>query len=139
MIKQRNRRLILLVALLLLLIAFFWNFSLNRSGAAAQLTRYLNSSFGYRLLATDLYAVDDWPDTSIRLLLPEDDLGAAVLASKESGFPSDIDRVGVVTMVVANTMEGEVITLFLVDQEIELGFSQQAGVDDVYALGAVGP
>ena len=50
--------------------------------------------------------------------------------------PSDIDRTGHITLLMANIGSDNVITLYLIDGEIELGFVQTKGTQTVRALGA---
>ena len=101
----------------------------------ARLCRIVNE-FGFALHPDDLYPAGAWNDTSIRALLPETELSEAVAASKDAGFPSDIDRTGQVTLVMANVGNDDVVTLYLVDGEVELGFLQVKGTETVRALGA---
>ncbi len=81
-------------------------------------------------------AVDEWENTSIRALLPNDDLAAITEASVAAGLPSDVDRVGTVLLVMANTVEDEILTFFYVEGTLELGFVQYKGSDAIHALGA---
>ena len=135
MIGKRGRWILLIAAGVLLVAAFLWNARLNSTSEGARLCRIVNE-FGYALHPDDLYPTGAWNDTSIRALLPETELSDAVAASKSAGFPSDIDRAGQVTLVMANVGNDDVVTLYLVDREIELGFVQVAGTQGVRALGA---
>lgn len=132
---KQKKRILLLTAMLLLVVALFWNFTLNKNGEGARLARKLNAEYGYALQATDIYPAADWQDTSIQALLPQDDLTEAVQVSRSAGLPSDIGRVGHVTLVLANAQADVVITLYLLDGDIELGFEQQTGVTGLRPLG----
>ncbi|HWR24199.1 MAG TPA: hypothetical protein VN366_12055, partial [Feifaniaceae bacterium] len=68
-------------------------------------------------------------------LLSGAELDAAISASKETGFPSDVNKTGDVTLIMANAGGDDVITLYLVNGEIELAFVQVTGSDAIKALG----
>ncbi len=135
MIGKRGKWILLIAAGALLVAAFLWNAHLSATSEGARLCRTVNE-FGYALHPDDLYPAGVWNDTSIRALLPETELAEAVAASKSAGFPSDIDRAGQVTLVMANVGDDDVVTLYLVEGEIELGFVQVTGTGAVRALGA---
>lgn len=136
MMSKRKKQIIFLAAMLLLAVALFWNMMLNKFGEGARLARKLNADYGYALQADDIYPAADWKDTTIRTLLPEQDLEVAVEASRSVGLPSDIDRKGHVALILANAKANIVITLYLLDGEIELGFLQEKGTDNVLPLGS---
>lgn len=131
--NARRRRGFLIAAGVLLLVAAVWSLFLS-GGTGAALASTLNS-YGYALIADDIYPAGEWKDTSIQALLSDAELTAAISASKQAGFPSDVTKTGTVTLVMAN-VENDVITLYLVDGEIELAFVQAAGSDAVKPLGA---
>ncbi len=135
MIGKRGRWILFIAAGALLVAAFLWNTRLNATSEGARLCRVVNG-FGYTMHPDDLYPAGAWNDTSIRALLPETELADAVAASKSGGFPSDIDRMGQITLIMANVGEQDVVTLYLVNGEIELGFVQVTGTGTVRALGA---
>ena len=117
----------------LLLIAAVWSLFLS-GGAGAALASKMNS-YGYTLTADDLYPAGEWKNISIRTLLSGAQLDAAISASKQAGFPSDVEKTGDVTLLMANVGGDDVITLYLVDGEIELAFVQTTGSTTVKALG----
>lgn len=134
MIGKRGRWILLIAAGVLLVAAFLWNAHLSATSEGSRLCRIVNE-FGYAIYPDDLYPAGAWNDTSIRALLPETELADAVAASKSAGFPSDIDHAGQVTLIMANMGNDDVVTLYLVDGEVELGFVQVTGTGAVHALG----
>ena len=132
--NARRRKGFLIAAGVLLLVAAVWSLFLS-GGAGAALASKLNS-YGYTLTADDLYPAGEWKDTSIKTLLSGAELGPAISASKQAGFPSDVDKTGTVTLVMANVGGDDVITIYLVNGEIELAFVQVTGTDAVKVLGS---
>ena len=131
---KRSKIILFCAAGALLIIALVWNIRLNSTSEGSRLCRTLNE-YGYTLHPDDLYPSGAWNDTSIRTLLPDIALNDAVAASKSARFPSDIDRIGHITLLMANIGSDDVITLYLIDGEIELGFVQTKGTQTVRALG----
>ena len=131
---KRNKIILFCAAGALLVIALIWNIHLNSTSEGARLCRKLNE-YGYTLHPDDLYPSGAWNDTSIRTLLPDIALNDAVQVSKKAGFPSDVDRTGNIALLMANIGSDDVITLYLFDGEIELGFVQTKGTQTVRALG----
>ena len=130
--NARRRRGFLIAAGALLLVAAVWSLLLS-NGAGATLASKLNS-YGYTLRADDIYPAGEWQDTSIQTLLSGAELKEAVAASGQAGFPSDVEKTGTVTLVMANVGGNDVITVYLVNGEIELAFVQVTGSDTVKAL-----
>ena len=91
---------------------------------------------GYQVESQQLYLVGSFPEQSIAQVLTGVDLEEAVAASLEGGFPSRIDAVGEVTLLLCALGNGDVITLFLLDGEAELCFIQPL---DGGALKAIDP
>ena len=132
--NARRRRGFLIAAGALLLVAAVWSLFLS-GGAGAALANTLNS-YSYTLTADDLYPAGEWKNTNVKTLLSDAELTAAISVSKQAGFSSDVTKTGTVTLVMANVGGNDVITLYLVDGEIELAFVQVTGSDAVKALGA---
>lgn len=82
---------------------------------------------GYSLGNDDIYILGGEADSTIRQMLmqneADEDISSAVEASMSSLFPSDIDRQGEITVLIAECESG-VITIYLIDGEIELCFIQ---------------
>lgn len=135
--ERVRRRWMLIAAAALLAIALGWRFSLNQTSVEGKLIRTLQTH-GYIVTADDLYPAAVYRDTSIRALLPELELAQAVSASLAAGFPSDIERAGQVALYMVMLENKDVITLYLVDGETELGFVQTPDSEYVYPLWVFG-
>lgn len=133
---KRTRNLILAVAAALLIAALLWGGSVSRNSRLSALARAL-SVYGYSLGPEDLYVAHSGGKGSIEALMGDMDLNAAVEASRAGGFSSDIHREGNVELVLAALPNEDVITLFLMDGDVELAFVQRPESDLVYPLGAV--
>lgn len=133
--EKRTRIILFSIAGVLVIIALVWQAVLNNTGEQARLCNLINA-FGYDVIAEDLYVTDVGESTTnIRSILPESDLEQAVAVSKQARFASDIDRMGKVVLVMAPLLNGDVITIYLVDEQPEMGFVQIPNSTEVYALG----
>jgi len=132
--NPRRRLIFLIAAAVLIAAAFLWSVHLDQTGQGAKLLRTLNA-YGYALQIDDLYPAGAWKDTSIRALLPDSELKDAVQASRDAGFPSDIDKAGDVTLLLAHTESADVLTVYLVGDTPELCFVQGTGTGEIRALG----
>ncbi len=131
---NRKHTLILLIAAGVLLVgAMIWSFFLNKGSIASRVARELSEK-GCSVRAGELYQHEYRRDTSIREMMGETDLSPAVEASVKAGFPSDIDKKGEVYCLLAE-LENGVLTVFLVDEEIELAFIQIPDSDEVLTIG----
>jgi hypothetical protein len=131
---NRKHTLILLIAAGVLLVgAMIWSFFLNKGSIASRVARELSEK-GCSVRAGELYQHEYRRDTSIREMMGETDLSPAVEASVKAGFPSDIDKKGEVYCLLAETDKG-VLTVFLVDERIELAFIQIPDSDEVLTIG----
>ncbi|MDL2218628.1 hypothetical protein LJC27_08240, partial [Christensenellaceae bacterium OttesenSCG-928-M15] len=90
---------------------------------------------GYSLHPDDLYTGGSWEQTSIRALLIDENLTEAAALSADAGYPSDIEKVGTIGLIMANTSGNDVITLYYVDGTLELAFVQVNGTDEIRKLG----
>jgi len=131
---KKAQRLVLALGLSLFIMAAIFRLMIARNDPAADIVSMLRS-YGYSLRDSDLYIAGDYPNTSISDLLEHVDLKEAVALSKQAGFPSDIERVGDVVLILARSSEDEIITLYALDGEMELCFIQ---FEDSSRLGALG-
>lgn len=131
--SKKTRYILLGAAALLLAAALLWGSSIEKTDALARIAKELNE-FGFSLVGDDLYVYGEARNTSIRELFPETDLSDAVACSLAAGFPSDIDRVGDVVLLLAKVKEG-VITVYLVNGSTELCFIETE-TGNVLPLGA---
>lgn len=130
---ERTRGILLFIALLLLLVAAVLQWKLSQDDALGEITTRLGE-FGYLVRSDEIFIEGDYPDTSIAALLPPGTAAEAVEASRRAGFPSRIDRRGDVVLLLARAGAEEVITLYMLDGEMELCFIQKPNEDRAYAL-----
>lgn len=131
--KKRTKILLITAAVVLLAIAAALNYKLEYLSERAKICNRINE-FGYSLGFDDIYVTGDTPNVSISELLPDIELKEAAEASKACGFPSDVTRVGHITVALAALSENEVATVYIIDGEIELCFIQILDSDEVYPL-----
>lgn len=132
-LNKRARVYLLVAAGVLLAGALLWGTLLNNRSFGGRICRML-ANYDYQLHPDDLYVTAAEPQTSIRALFGDMDLSGPLEASRAVGLPSDIERIGDITMLLAQAENGDTITLFLLGEDVELGFVQAAG-GDVYPLG----
>lgn len=132
---KRAKRTVLLIAAVLLGLAIWLLTSANRDDELQKITDTLKT-FGYMVYDDELYIAGDYPDTTIAALLGEVDLEAAAAASRAAGFPSDVHKRGDVVPILAAMRGGDVITLYMLNGEMELCFIQRPGSSAVFPLGA---
>ena len=58
----------------------------------------------------------------------------AIAASQRAGFPSDTERQGEIYLLLAKLDDEHVLTVFVVDEAVELAFIQILGSDEVKAV-----
>ena len=126
---KKTRLTLMIVALLLLFLVVLWLIFRSSNSELKIIADRINS-FGYSFTADDLLVAYDNSNTSIASVLDGVDLDNAVRVSREAGFSSDVDKVGGVTLILANDGD-DIITLYLVDGEIELCFVQTIDGDAV--------
>ena len=122
-LKKRTKILLLVLVAVLICIAAALNYDTENLGPRAEICNRL-SEYGYSLEFDDIFVSGESERTSIRALLSEVDLTAAVEASLQAGFPSDIDTVGEVVVLLAALDEERVITIYTLDGEMQLCFIQ---------------
>ena len=131
---KKPRMITLCIAAALIVAALIWSVWLLNAGEHARLCSWINAH-GYAVLPDDLYVAGAQQDATIQDLLPDVDMEQAVAASKQAGLPSDPQRRGDVALVLVALNEREVLTLFLVDDEVELGFVQAKNSTQVFPMG----
>ncbi len=132
--KKRKKVYTFIAALALIAVALLWNAALERNSESGKLIKMLKSH-GYSLTQDELHPIGSWEGQSISALLSDVKLSNAVAASLDAGFSSNIERKGNVALIMAEAGGGGVITLYLVDGDIELAFVQKPGALDVEPLG----
>lgn len=119
---KKTRMIFLAVAAVLLAAAAVLYFTADNSSLKA-LCGTVNA-FGYDFVPDDWYAAGGEADTTILLLTDGEDLGEAVAASRNAGFPSDAEKRGEVALLLARTENDDVVTAYIVNGELELCFVQ---------------
>jgi len=132
--SSRTRTLLLLIAILLVIVAAMWGYVLNNNSTLGRLTILLEG-YGYVLTEDSLYLAGSAKDSSINELIPSIPLAEAEAASKAAGFPSDFQKKGNLELVLSALPNGDVITVFLIDEEVEAAFVQVPSSEQVYPLG----
>ena len=128
---NKKRTLLLLIAAAVLLVgALVWRIALEHGSLSSRITREL-FEHGYSGAEPELYQHLHTNGTSVRAVFGEaTDLSAPVGASKQAGFPADIDRVGEVYCLLADTDDG-ILTVYVVDEKIELAFIEIPSTGEV--------
>ena len=83
------------------------------------------TSRGYVMTEDDLFSVGRFESSSIAQVLAGQDLAPAVEAGKAGGFPSDVNAVGDISMLLLSMENQDIITIFLRDGQVELCFVQR--------------
>ena len=153
MVKDKRKKLILLAAAAaLLIVAAVWSALISGGSELESMTRQINAH-GYNLRYDDCYhyyvengqtevlaKYDDWypafhdDNISIADALTDLPLDEAVAASKESGYPSDVETRGEVVLFLARADDENIITVFTLDGKLELCFIQLPETGAVRAL-----
>lgn len=131
---DKAKRMVLLIAALLIVAAIVLQFGIGESNERESILDML-ASYGYRVSDDDLYIAGDYKNTSISELLPEAELQNAINASKQAGFPSDVQSRGDITLILIALQDNRVITLYFLNGETDLCFVQKPNSQDVEPLG----
>lgn len=123
-ISKGTKVILLIVAALLIVGAVLINGKLTVQSPYRAVVDELTSR-GYTMTEDDLYSMGSFNKSSIADVLAGQDLSQAVEASINSGFPSDINAVGDINMLLLTMESGDIITIFLRDGEMELCFVQR--------------
>jgi len=119
---KKTRTILLIVAAALLAAAAFLYFTSDDSALQAVCEKV--NAFGYDFAPDDWYAAGGQADTTIAALSGSEDLSEAVVASKAAGFPSDTQKHGEVVLLLGQLGNDDVVTVYIVNGEIELCFVQ---------------
>lgn len=130
--QVENKRLFVLIAAAaaLLIAALVWRIALESGSLSSKIIGELRNK-GCFISADTLYQHEFKRNTSISALLEGEDLAPAVAVSKQAGFPSDTEKIGDVYCLLAELDGGAVLTVFVVDEQIELAFIQTPGNDSL--------
>ena len=137
-IINKKRTLVLLIAAGVLLIgAVVWRVVLEANGLTSRIVREL-AAHGCSVDGAELTQHAYGKDSSIREMMGDKDISAAEAASRTAGFPSDIDKKGEVYCLLAQLDSG-VLTVFVVDEKVELAFIQLPDSDEVLTVTGAKP
>lgn len=124
-VSEKTRRIVLITALVIIVLCIAWTLFRGLSSERMRICRFLKG-YGYDIYEDDLLFAYDDRDTTIRNAIGADkDISEALAASKKGGFPSDVDRRGGVTLVLATDGTDSVL-LYMLDGEFELCFVESA-------------
>lgn len=124
MVKRRSTIIAVAAIVVLLAVAGVLLYNIENSSPLNKLSDELYKH-GYYFHYSDFYPAEEYKNTTLRsLLAPIGGEAEAVEASRHAGFPSDIDKVGNIVLMLANIDDDSVVTIFLIDGEIELCFIQ---------------
>ena len=82
----------------------------------------------------ELYQQSYAKASSIAEIMTGIDMEDAIAASRRAGFPSDAERQGEIYLLLAKLDDEHVLTVFVVDEAVELAFIQILGSDEVKAV-----
>lgn len=133
--NKRTRNSVIIAAVILLVIALVWKIVLSGTSLTKKIADSL-SQHGCRIHPDDLEKLMHEKNTSIKALMPENTVPESVIeASKKAGFDSDTERTGEIYVLLAELNGGkQVLTVFVVDGEIELAFIQVPDSDRVFPV-----
>ena len=119
----------------IIIAAAVWSSIISKNDPLEAVANELNAH-GYSMRGDELYILGGKADSTIREVLSgsEDAAEAELMvsAAKQAGFAADIDRRGEVSILLYQCEKG-VMTIYLIDGEIELCFIQtQSG--EVYPI-----
>ena len=122
--SNNTKIIVLLFAALLIVTAVLMNGAVTKKSPYRAAVEEL-SARGYTLTEDDLYHVGSFEDTTIAKVLAGQDLTQAVEAGREGGFPSDVNAVGEIKILLLTMENQDIITIFLRNGDIELCFMQR--------------
>lgn len=134
---------LIICAAVILAAAIIWNVSLNATGELTRLVKLLER-YGYAVSTDELYPSGSADNaTAAELFASEANdgksdaaiLDAAADASRKAGFSADVNRLGNIVVMLCAVSDEEVITLIIIDGDVEFAFIQVAGTDEVRVLG----
>ncbi len=121
--KDKQRNILLLASAAVLALALLLWRGLPAEHPYEHVAALLRDA-GYTVEAEQLYNAGSFPDQSIAGALSGISLDEAVAASLAGGFPSRVEQVGDVTLLLCALENEDVITIFLLNDEPELCFVQ---------------
>lgn len=126
------RNALLIAALVLIIIAAAIRILVGSTGLADTVAEELRKH-GCAISPEDLYQESYSKHSSIAGLMQDIDLSKIKSVSSAAGFPSDIDKEGEVYLLLAQLDDERVLTVFVVNEKVELAFIQVLGSDEVFS------
>lgn len=124
MVKNRTaRRIMLAAAALLVCGAIALSFFINRDSELERLSAML-AGYGYSVGYDDIYPASAGDGESLAELTGVTREDEAYAVSEAGGFPCNIDTAGDAVVLLAAADDDRVITLMLLDGEVQLAFIQ---------------
>lgn len=133
MVKGRARLIMLVLAALLVIGAIWLSFSIGSGSELERLCELVNK-YGYDVRYDDIYPASSADNASLFELTGVTRGDEAYEASVANGFPADIDTAGDVAVLLAPADEGRVITLMVLNGEVQLAFIQVLSTGEMLPL-----
>ncbi len=131
--NNSTRNTLLIVALIILVVAIGLRIITGNNSFSGEISAELKKH-GCIINSDDLYQQSYAKQTSIAVMMEGIDLSKAIEVSKNSGFSSDIEKEGEVYLLLAQLDDENVLSVFIVDEAIELAFIQTLGSDEIKAI-----
>lgn len=135
--EDSTRNALLIAALVLIVIAAAIRIIVGSNGLADKVAEELKKH-GCAISAEDLYQESYSKHSSIARLMNNIELSEVKSVSSAAGFPSDIDKEGEVYLLLAQLDDERVLTVFVVDERVELAFIQVLGKNEVFPVNGAG-
>lgn len=135
--EDSTRNALLTSALVLIVIAAAIRIIVGSTGLADKVAEELKKH-GCTISAEDLYQESYSKHSSIAELMHSIDLSEIKSVSSAAGFPSDIDKEGEIYLLLAQLDAKRVLTVFVLDERVELAFIQVLGSDEVFPVNGAG-
>lgn len=128
-----TRNALLIAALVLMVIAAAIRIIVGSSSLADKVTEELKEH-GCVISAEDLYQESYSKHSSITGLMHGIELSEIQSVSIAAGFSSDVNKEGEVYLLLAQLNQERVLTVFVLDERVELAFIQVLGSDEVFPI-----
>ena len=136
-LSKNTKTALAIFAASVLLLCIIWAFTRGRNTERNRICDFL-AQYGYQATEDDLLFAYDERDTSIGKALDiadEAELNRLIDASKAGGFPSDTEKIGGVTLILAHFGE-DTVYMYMLDGEFELCFVQ-TNSGEIKKLGSI--
>ncbi len=133
--EHSTRNSLLIAALVLLVLAIALRMLIGGASLADEVASELKKH-GCSIASDALYQQSYSRQSSIAELMEGVSLDEAIEASLSAGFPSNTEREGELYLLLAQLDDERVLTVFIIDEQIELAFIQKVGSDEVLPINA---